>query len=138
MVMLIATGVGVVMVTATYQGVREVREVHLRAARMLGAGGALLLRRVVLPAALPHLFDGLRVAIAVGWAIIVAAELVGAPAGLGYLLVTAREYLNIPLVLVVVAHIGAAAFLMDAVLMAAHGRLTQWMPRRRAAGRDGV
>ncbi len=130
MVMLIATGVAVVMLTATYHGVRDVGDVHLRAARMLGAPAFLLFRRVVVPAALPQIFDGLRVAIAVAWAIIVAAELVGAPAGLGYLLVTAREYLNIPLILVVVAHIGLVAFLMDIVLMRMRTRMTRWMRRR--------
>jgi ABC-type nitrate/sulfonate/bicarbonate transport system permease component len=41
----------------------------------------------------------------------------GRPAGLGYLLVTAREYLNIPLVLVVVFHIGVLAFVMDLILV---------------------
>ena len=134
MVMLIATGVAVVMLTATYHGVSDVGDVHLRAARMLGAPAFLLFRRVVVPAALLQIFDGLRVAIAVAWAIIVAAELVGAPAGLGYLLVTAREYLNIPLVLVVVAHIGLVAFLMDVVLMKMRTRTTRWMRRRLVAG----
>lgn len=133
MVMLIATGVAVVMLTATYHGVRDVGDVHLRAARMLGAAAFLLFRRVVVPAALPQIFDGLRVAIAVAWAIIVAAELIGAPAGLGYLLVTAREYLNIPLILVVVAHIGLVAFLMDVVLMKMRTRMTRWMRRRLVA-----
>ncbi len=128
--MLIATGVAVVTLTASYHGVRDIADVHWKAARILGARGFFLVRRVVLPAALPQVFDGLRVGIGVAWAIIVAAELIGAPAGLGVLLVTAREYLNIPLVLVVVAHIGVLAYLMDRVGMAAHRRATRWMRRR--------
>jgi ABC-type nitrate/sulfonate/bicarbonate transport system permease component len=130
-VMLIATGVAVVTLTAAYHGVRDIAEVHWKAARILGARGLFLVRRVVLPAALPQVFDGLRVGIGVAWAIIVAAELIGAPAGLGVLLVTAREYLNIPLVLVVVAHIGVLASLMDRAGMAAHRRATRWMRRHR-------
>lgn len=133
MVMLIATGVAVVTLTATYHGVRDVPEVYLKAARVLGAGRFLLLRRVVLPAALPQVFDGLRVAVAVAWAIIVAAELIGAPSGLGALLVNAREYLNIPLVLVVIVHIGILAYLMDLIGRALHRRATAWMRRREAA-----
>lgn len=134
MVMLIATGVTVVMLTATYHGVRDIADVYHKAARMLGVGPWLLARRVIVPAALPQVFDGLRVAIAVSWAIIVAAELIGAPAGLGYLLVTAREYLNIPLVLVIVCHIGVLAFVMDLVLMVIHRRATRWMKRRAMVG----
>lgn len=129
MVMLIATGVAVVTLTSAYHGVRDIPQVHLRAARMLGAGRGLILRRVVLPAALPHCFDGLRVAIAVSWAIIVAAELIGAPSGLGILLVSAREYLNVALVLVVIAHIGLLAFVMDLLGKAVHARATHWMKR---------
>lgn len=133
MVMLIATGVSVVTLTATYHGVRDVPEVYLKAGRVLGAGRLCLWRRVVVPAALPQVFDGLRVAIAVAWAIIVAAELIGAPSGLGALLVNAREYLNIPLVLVVIAHIGVLASLMDLLGRWAHRRATGWMRRREAA-----
>lgn len=130
MVALIATGVAVVTLTAAYHALRDVADVYLKAARMLGAGRGLLLRRVILPAALPQIFDGLRVAIGVSWAIIVAAELIGAPSGLGYLLVTAREYLNIPLVLVVMLHIGILALAMDRIGMVAHRRATRWMKRR--------
>ncbi len=134
MVMLIATGVAVVTLTAAYHGVRDITDVYLKAARMLGVRPWLLVRRVIVPAALPQVFDGLRVAIGVSWAIIVAAELIGAPAGLGYLLVTAREYLNIPLVLVVVFHIGVLAFVMDLILLVIHRRVTRWMKRRALAG----
>jgi ABC-type nitrate/sulfonate/bicarbonate transport system permease component len=130
MVLLIATGVAVVTLTTAYHAVRDIPLAYLRAARVLGARGPLLVRRVLLPAALPQLFDGLRVAIAVGWAIIVAAELVGARSGLGYLLVNAREYLNIPLVFVVLAHIGLLAFLMDLAGRRLHARATRWMRRR--------
>jgi len=129
MVMLIATGVAVVTLTSAYHGIRDLPEVYLRAARVLGAGRVLILRRVVLPGAVPHIFDGLRVGIAVSWAIIVAAELIGAPSGLGVLLVSAREYLNVPLVLVVIGHIGLLAFLMDLVGKAVHARATRWMKR---------
>jgi sulfonate transport system permease protein len=132
MVMLIATGVGVVTLTATYHGLRDVPDVYVKAARVLGAGRLLLLRRVVLPAALPQVFDGLRVAVGVAWAIIVAAELIGAPSGLGALLVNAREYLNIPLVVVVIIHIGLLAYLMDLAARAFHRRATSWMRRREA------
>jgi ABC-type nitrate/sulfonate/bicarbonate transport system permease component len=132
MIMLIATGVSVVTLTATYHGVRDVPDVYLKAARVLGAGRLFRWRRVVLPAALPQVFDGLRVAIAVAWAIIVAAELIGAPSGLGALLVNAREYLNIPLVLVVIAHIGVLASLMDLLGRRLHRRATAWMRRREA------
>jgi ABC-type nitrate/sulfonate/bicarbonate transport system permease component len=66
------------------RGMQEVREQHLLAARSFGATRVVTLIDVILPSALPSAIHGLRVAIGLGWFCVVAAEMMGAPSGLGY------------------------------------------------------
>jgi NitT/TauT family transport system permease protein len=95
----------------TIQGVRSVRSIHLEAAKVLGAKGWLLFRRVVLPAALPDVFTGLRLGIGRCWMVIIAAEMLpGTNAGLGYLIRYSYEVLRIDVMLaclIIVAVFGA-------------------------------
>ena len=84
---------------------------------------------LVLPAIVPDIFGGVRVAVAASFGYAVAAELMGAQTGLGYRLVTARRYLlteNIVAILIVIALL---AFLADRILKVIQRRLTAWKPR---------
>lgn len=65
------------------QGIENVREEHLKAARSLGSGRLGLLLRVVVPAVTPHFMAGIRLGVGVGWFCIVAAEMMGISSGLG-------------------------------------------------------
>jgi len=94
----------------------------------MGAGRILLLRKVILPSAMPQIFAGLRVAVATAWIIIVAAELMGG-IGLGYLLVSGREWINVSLILVGIVSIGLLVFIMDSFSKMVHRRVTSWMKR---------
>ena len=95
----------------TIQGVRSVRRIHLEAAKVLGARGWLLFRRVVLPASLPDVFTGLRLGVGRCWMVIIAAEMLpGTNSGLGYLIRYSYEVLRIDVMLaclIVVAFFGA-------------------------------
>jgi NitT/TauT family transport system permease protein len=71
--------------------VHGVPEVHLRAGRNFGLSGAELLRRVVLPAALPQVAVGLRLALGIAWLVVVAAEMIAVRSGLGFLIVDSRN-----------------------------------------------
>jgi NitT/TauT family transport system permease protein len=68
----------------TVHGVESLDPVLLRAARTLGAGEASLLRHVVLPGALPHVFTGLAVGMGVAWVSLIAAEMISGQFGIGY------------------------------------------------------
>src|SRR5262249_39842322 len=70
----------------TIVGVREVREVLIRAGQSLGASPLQLFVRVTIPAALPYIFTGLRSGVMVGWWMIVPAEMITADTGLGFLI----------------------------------------------------
>lgn len=75
------------VILETMHGVRSVRRVHLEAARVLGAGRAFTFRNVLLPAALPDIVTGYRMAVGRCWMVIIAAEMLpGTNSGAGYLL----------------------------------------------------
>lgn len=75
----------------TVLGVREVRSVLVRAGQSLGATGFQIFGRVILPASMPYIFTGICIGLTVGWWMIVPAEMIAANAGLGFLIMRARE-----------------------------------------------
>jgi NitT/TauT family transport system permease protein len=79
------------LVLATKNAVRTMPAVHLVAGRNFGLSGAALVRRVVLPAVLPSLVVGLRLALGIAWLVVVAAEMIAVTSGLGFLIVDARN-----------------------------------------------
>ncbi|HET7260961.1 MAG TPA: ABC transporter permease [Casimicrobiaceae bacterium] len=104
---------------STVAGVKAVDPVLLNAGRVFGCTSRLaLFRRVVVPASLPSVVVGLRVAFGTGWAAIIAAELVAAHTGLGYLIANGMDILRADLVLVGMAAIGLLGFLFDAFFRA--------------------
>lgn len=113
-------------------GVRALDPALIRAARMLGAGRAMLFLRVLIPAALPALLCGLRLGLATGWRVLVAAEMVvGTGTGLGYSLIQSRwnlDYASSFACIVVVCALGLG---VDQVLTYAERKtIAQWtLPR---------
>ncbi len=96
-----------VLLLPTIFGVHGVDPDLVKAARTLGADEAAVFRKVILPAILPGLVVAMRIAFAMCWISILAAELVASRAGLGYLMADARELLRTDVVLVVMIVIGA-------------------------------
>jgi len=110
----------------TIQGVKGVEPNLVRAARCLGAGETKILWRVVLRAALPQIITGVRVGLGVGWMALVAAELVGANSGLGFLINDARTVLRTDYVIVGMATIGVVGLAIDRVIRVVSARLMPW------------
>jgi NitT/TauT family transport system permease protein len=79
------------IVVSTINGVRNVPPVFQNAGRNFGLTQAALLRRVVLPAALPQILIGLRIALGIAWLVVVAAEMIAVDSGLGYLIIDSRN-----------------------------------------------
>jgi len=71
--------------------VQNMQQVYLRAAQNFGLKGLPLFRRVILPAALPQIITGIRIALGVAWLVVVAAEMIAVNSGLGYLIIDARN-----------------------------------------------
>ncbi len=87
---------------------------------------ALLLRWVILPGALPEILTGLRIGLGVGWSTLVAAELIAAMCGLGFMVQSAGEFLATDVVLAGIAVIALIAFALELGLRALQRRLTPW------------
>lgn len=99
---------------STVAGVKRIDPVLIQAGQVLGCHDrASLFRKVVLPAALPNIITGLRISFGTGWASIIAAELVAARSGLGYLISNGMEILRADRVLVGMIVIGVLGVCFD-------------------------
>jgi NitT/TauT family transport system permease protein/taurine transport system permease protein len=110
----------------TITGVKNVEHNVVRAARCLGASETDVLLKVVFRAAMPQIVTGIRVGLGVGWMALVAAELVGATSGLGWLISDARSVLRTDIILVGMVSIGAAGLVMDQGLRWVAKKLLPW------------
>jgi NitT/TauT family transport system permease protein len=110
--------------------VQGVPEVHLRAGRNFGLQGRELLRRVVLPAALPQLFVVLRLTLGIAWLVVVAAEMIAVNSGLGFLIVDSRNAGNrYDLVVAGMLLIGLIGLLLDSLVRRVDASVVRGMSR---------
>jgi ABC-type nitrate/sulfonate/bicarbonate transport system permease component len=116
----------------TLAGIRDVDRNLIAAARMLGAKPSLVVTHVVLPAALPLILAGARLSLGVAWAAMVAAELTGADAGLGWRIFWYQEFFAMDKVMAVILTIGVLGYALDLALRRLQARLTRWSPDTRA------
>jgi ABC-type nitrate/sulfonate/bicarbonate transport system permease component len=110
----------------TIIGVRNIEPNLVRAARSLGASERQVLIRIVLKGALPQIVTGIRVALGFGWMALVAAELVGANSGLGFLINDARSMLRTDIITVGMLTIGIVGLAIDAGIRALTRRTLPW------------
>ena len=125
-VLLIYLAIFAPVAMATLAGVQGARQVRLRAARALGANRWQVLWYVIVPGALPDMLTGLRIALGVGWSTLVAAELIAANRGLGFMVQSAGEFLATDVVLAGILVIALIAFTLELGLRALQRRLTPW------------
>lgn len=111
---------------STVAGVRSAAQVRIRAAQALGANRWQLLCFVVLPSALPEILTGIRIGLGVGWSTLVAAELIAATRGLGFMVQSAGEFLATDVVIAGISVIAIIAFGLELGLRALQRRLTPW------------
>ena len=112
----------------TIFGVRSVDPKLFEAASMLGCRGNAQFFKVVLPAAAPSIFTGLRLGLGLAWFVIVVGEMTGVPEGLGAVIMDARTLSRTDLVICGMIVIGLAGFLSDRVVVMAGNRLLRWSP----------
>ena len=117
----------------TIAGVRGVDRRLIDAARTMGVPERTIVTRVVIPAALPSLMVALRLGVAASWTAVVAAELIGAPSGLGYAVEWYRELLATPQVMAFIAMIGVLGYLCDLGVRALARWFTPWANDARSA-----
>lgn len=127
-IVLIVIGIVPIMVVSTLGALDGVPKELEQCARTLGASRRYSLWHVQVRAALPAMLTGMRIAMAASWTSIVAAEMIAANSGLGYLILQAGNYLETPLVFAGIAMIGFVGLTLDASL---RGTLRWIDPSRR-------
>ena len=125
-VFLIAFGSLFPVVVNTAAGARQTPRILIRAARMLGTGPRKLLVRVVLPAALPAIFTGLRVGLGLAWVLVIVAEMLAVQGGLGYALWSAYQFSRLDLILAAITSVGVLGLASDRLVSATAGRVLRW------------
>ncbi|MSQ37586.1 MAG: ABC transporter permease [Chloroflexi bacterium] len=125
-VFLIALGALFPTLVNTSFGVKEVGSRFVRAGRMLGVSGASLVTRIILPAAQPAIWTGLRLSLGVAWVLVVVSELIAVKSGLGYLLIDAYQFFRPDVMLACMVTIGLLGYLSDRLLLAVRARALAW------------
>jgi sulfonate transport system permease protein len=107
-------------------GIRNTDRRILEVATVFQKSRSTLLVKVILPAALPSIFTGLRIGIGIAWMSVVGAELIAASSGVGYLIMYARELSQADVMLVGVVSIGVTGLVIDYLIRKLERRLLRW------------
>ncbi|WP_084469365.1 ABC transporter permease [Jiangella gansuensis] len=116
-------------IVIVYEGVASLDEKYVRAAQTLGATRFEVLTKVVFPLSIPHIMTAARVSLGIGWASLVAAELVAAQQGLGAVIQNASNFLDIPTVYAGIVLIGISALVMDMGIRMLSAYVVRWQDR---------
>ena len=125
-IFLTALGTFFPVYVATLAGVKYSEGKLVVAAQMLGANRRQTLLRVTLPATLPSIATGMRVAAGIAWTCVVVAEMLGAKSGLGYTLILAYNQFQFDYIVAAMASIGAAGYLTDKLIEQLIQRRLRW------------
>jgi NitT/TauT family transport system permease protein len=128
-VFLVFLGAFYPIVLNTVFGVRSVDPKLFEAASMLGCDGSRMFRQVVLPAATPSIFNGLRLAHGFAWILIVVGEMTGVPTGLGSVIMDGRNLSRTDLIITGMIVIGIAGFATDRLIVRLNNRVLRWSPQ---------
>lgn len=113
---------------ATYDGVKGVKQEFIWAAANMGANTWQIVRKIVFPASLPKIFDGLRVSLALTFVMMFSSEMIGSSSGLGlgFLILSADVYGRTDLMFVGIISIGILGFLFDLILSRVRKSVVWW------------
>ena len=125
-IFLIAFGSFFPIVVNVAAGARQTPRILIRAARMLGTPPQKLLLRVVLPAALPSIFTGLRIGLGLAWVLVIVAEMLAVQGGLGYALWSAYQFSRLDLILAAIVSVGGLGLASDRLISLLARRILRW------------
>jgi NitT/TauT family transport system permease protein len=125
-IFLIALGAFFPVLMNTIAGVRQVDGIYLRAARNLGAGGATMFLRVILPAAVPYILTGMRIGIGTAFIVVIVSEMIAVNNGLGFRILEAREYFWSDKIIAGMITIGILGLAIDVAMNKLNNYLLRW------------
>jgi taurine transport system permease protein len=115
-----------IVVSGAMAGVRSTRIQKIQAAQSLGAGEWQVFRYVILPSALPMAFTGARIALAAAFSTVVAAELMAATDGLGWMVFSASRFLRNDVIILGILVLGILGILLNKLILALDGAIVHW------------
>lgn len=128
-VLLIFLSVFAPVVLGARSGVKSASIEQIHAAYSFGASRWQVLRHVIMPSALPEILTAMRIGIGFGWTTLVAAEMVAATKGIGYMVLSASQFLQTPVVIMGIFVIALIAFAFDLLMRFVERRLVPWKGR---------
>ena len=128
-VLIILYAGALIVMLNTMEGVRMCPKEKILAARTLGANDLAIFLYVILPAALPSIFTGMRVALSVDFGILVAAELLAGDLGIGYIIQDASTFFNVEALFVGILMIAFFGVISDLLLRLLSARVVHWQGR---------
>jgi NitT/TauT family transport system permease protein len=115
----------------TIAGVNSVDPLLVKAARSLGLSSPRLFRKVILPSAVPTVFTGIRMAASYSILVLIAAEMVGAKAGLGYLINTSQVNFQIPQMYAGIIAVSVLGLIVNQGFVVLERRFSTWRPKEK-------
>lgn len=109
-----------------YTGIKETNKTMINVAKTFGASNFYVFCHVAVPSAMPLTFTGIRIALNCAWSTLVAAELLAANAGLGYMISSGRAYSRIDIIIVGMITIGVLGFIFSWVFKKIEDRIVKW------------
>lgn len=134
-IFLVSLGVMFPIYINTVLGIRQVDPKLLELGKVTGLSNRQLIRRIVLPGALPSILAGVRYALAVAWLALVVAETIATSSGIGFLAMDAREFLRTDVIVLTILIYAGIGVLSDAVARLLERRLLAWHANYAAGGR---
>ncbi len=110
----------------TISGVRSVEPLLIKSARSMGASSLTMFRKVIIPGAFPSIFTGIRLSATYSILILIAAEMIGSNAGLGFLLYSSETTFQIPEMYAAIVTMSLLGLAVNYLLLAVGGRITRW------------
>lgn len=107
-------------------GIRQIEGKYIEVAQIFKLPWTRLVRQIILPGALPSIMTGLRVGLGVAWVCVVAAELIAAESGVGYMIMDARNLAQTDTMIVGMLTIGIIGKLMDSILKKVESLFASW------------
>jgi taurine transport system permease protein len=128
LIIFIATVAPIIINTST--GIRLVDSLYLDVGRSFNASQCQLLWNISLPAALASIFAGLRNSISVGWTVVLAAEMMGATSGIGFLITRGMDFFDVPLIIAGIITVGIVGALISLICELIERWLCPWKKRQ--------
>lgn len=116
----------VATVLNSYAGIKLTNQAMINVAKTCGAKNAVIFFRVGIPSAMPMVFTGWKVGLGLSWSTLVAAEMLASNSGLGYMILTGRQFLRIDIIMAGMVVIGLIGLILFAVLSQIENHVLRW------------